>query len=148
MTVASQSSQLGIVLDPVVMEESTRARQATTLHDQSLFIVSHCTNDNYCLIAPVCAWQLTRINETLKSCQYPETVLFCRETLKYLQTEQTLNVYSIVVNHAHSVTGRLPQKKDVCSDIVLQKLLKYVEYVSGDSVDQLSLSRMSQMSQL
>ena len=40
------------LLDPMVIEQDTRASQVTTLHHQPR--VSHCINDNYCLNAQVC----------------------------------------------------------------------------------------------
>ena len=98
--VASLTSRLGKLLVPVVIGESTRASQVTTLQDQPR--VSRCIN--YYFNVPVCARHLTNRKKTLKSCQ-------------------TLNVNSLVA-------GQLQKRGLSPVIVQQAKPLKYVKDVS------------------
>ena len=80
--------------------------------------VSRRINDRYC----------TRTALEQRDCQCwsltTDFDFFKREIIKSGQTEQTLNVYSVVVNHAYIVKGQ-PQKKD-SNNNGQHQIIKYV----------------------
>ena len=76
---------------------------------------------SYSVNAPVYAWRLTECKETANAYHFQKIANHCKKTVKACQREQTLNIYLVILNHAHIVKGQ-PQKKAISPDCSLSEI--------------------------